>query len=620
MNRSFALLALVLTFAPIIRPQTSKIAVTTYHYDNLRTGWNSHETILKQTLAPSGPVAETFGLLHQVTLDDTTYAQPLLLPNITIAGAKHDVVYAFTENNTVYAIDAGTGAILLTRNLGAAVPPPQSCNNNGPRIGIESTPVIDQVSGTIYLVAFTNEKSGPTYRVHALDISTLADKVPTVAVTGSHTLANGTAFAFAAKNQRQRAALLMANGNIYAGFASWCDHPANQSRGWLLGWQTGTLKPLAANTLVDRLATGTYFLSTIWMSGYGVASDAAGSIYFATGNTAKGAYNTGTNLSESVVKVSPDLTKIVDFFTPSNVNNLDGLDQDLAAGGVLLLPDTNGAKPQMAAAAGKDGRMFVLDRDNLGGFNTSTDKVLTTVNIDGCHCGNSYYLDKTYAYSIVSSGGRTVKVWKVNTSPAVSLSQTFVSENVGGTAQDGGFFTAVSSSGSQDSIIWAVSRPNDSNPATINLWAFAPVAGTNQPKTIFKSAAGDWNLPSGSDANANIVPVVANGHVYVSSYKQLAIFGFGLPTVLNPSREKEVPSTAMAQPVVGVIRKVSVSGFTLHLKSGEDVEVDATEAERAGMSEVLEVGRAVAVIGTKDAGGLLHASVINRSSLFKATH
>jgi hypothetical protein len=180
-------------------------AVTTYHYDNLRTGWNSHET----KLTPARVGSPEFVLLHSLTLDDQVDAQPLVVPDEKIVGGswpgKHDVVYVATEGDTIYAIEAKNGAVLLSPNFGLPVPMPLGCSNNGPNVGINGTPVIDLATNTMYVVIYTLEASGPTYRIHALDLSSLTDKVPPVVVAASHTLTDGSTFTFEAKYQRQRA-------------------------------------------------------------------------------------------------------------------------------------------------------------------------------------------------------------------------------------------------------------------------------------------------------------------------------------------------------------------------------------------------------------------------------
>jgi hypothetical protein len=192
-------------------------------------------------------------------LDSQADAQPLVVPHQQINGLKpgnYLVVYVATEANTIYAINAANGKVLLSRNLGTPVPTPLSCGNNGPTAGINSTPVIDAAAQTLYVV---------TYQLFALNLSDLTNKIPPVTVAASHKLSDGTTFNFNAKYQRQRTGLLLSFGIIYAGFGSFCDLSSNQARGWLLGWQESTLAPLAANRLTDTLATdiGSFYLSSI---------------------------------------------------------------------------------------------------------------------------------------------------------------------------------------------------------------------------------------------------------------------------------------------------------------------------------------------------------------------
>jgi hypothetical protein len=493
----------------------SDVAVTTYHYDNLRTGWNQNEKTL--TYAKVG--SPEFALLHSVFLDDQVDTQPLVVPDEKItkgwAEGKHDVVYVATEGNTVYAIDARSGAVLLHHYFGPPVPMPLGCGNNGPDVGINGTPVIDLSDNVMYAVMYTVENNNPTYRIHEIDLSNLEDKIPSVIVGATHT-ANGHTFTFQASYQRQRPALLLANGNVYAGFGSFCDFHGDKSRGWVLGWQKGTLSPLPANQLNDTQVSPpapNFFLSSVWMSGYGLSADAAGSIYFVTGNSAAGTYDGATNIQESVVKLSPGLTHF-DLFTPSDQVFLDAVDGDYGSGGALLLPDQSGPMPHIALAAGKDGRLFILDRDlpNMGAYPGGP----AFVNIGACWCGQSYFDGR-----IASSGGANVNVFKIQETPSVALVSQSSSPHIGG-SQDGGFFTSVSSAGTSEEIIWAISRPDNQTPADISLYAFAAQGGGSTMTQLFQGTAGTWPYTGG---NANVVPVVANGKVYVASYKQLAIFG-----------------------------------------------------------------------------------------------
>ncbi len=504
----------------------AQTSVTTYHNDTYRTGWNNHET----TLTPANVGSSAFGLLHNVPLDDQVDSQPLVVPGVMItAGAnqgQHDVVYVATEGNTIYAIDVHSGAVLLSPNFGKPVQYPLGCSNNGPNVGINSTPVIDPVSSTLYVVIYTQDLPGPTYRIHALDLGSLTDKVPAQIVGAAHTLSDGTTFYFTATYQRQRPGLLMANGTVYAGFGSFCDFAANVSRGWLLGWSTGSLTPLPANRLNDIQASSpdSFFLSSIWMSGYGPAADDSGNILFVTGNSdySGTTYDGVTNIQESVVKVSPNLTTVLDLFTPSNQSSLDQSDADFGSGGVLVLPDQPGSKPHLAVATGKVGSMFLMNEDHLGGYSTLTNNVLGTYSVGGCWCGESYYVDPSDGLArVVSSGGKNVEVWKLQTSPKILLKRVH-SGWVGG-GQFPGFFTSISSNGTASPIIWALSHPpNTSTKYPIHLYAFDPQASTATMPHIFQASAGNWPNTGG---DANLVPVVANGEVFVASYKQLQIFG-----------------------------------------------------------------------------------------------
>lgn len=604
-----------------------KFAVTTYHYNNYRSGWNSDETSLTYSTVNS----TSFGLLHTVTLDDQVDAQPLIVPDETTtrgtAPGKHDVAYVATENDTIYAIDASSGTILFQQHLGSPVPSPLGCNNNGPNVGINGTPVIDRTANVMYVIAYTLESNTPTYRIHELDLSNLADVTAPVVVAASHALSDGSTFTFNATYQRQRPGLLLSNGTIYAGFGSFCDYSASSSRGWLLGWRAGSLNPLPANRLNDVLATSpdSFFLSSIWMSGYGVAADPAGNVYFVTGNSDPSGttYSSVSNLSESVAKVSSDLTRLLSFFTPSDVSDLDVGDADFGSGGVLLLPQppTAAAIPPLAVAAGKVGTMYLLNRNNLGGYTpTGPNNDLGEEQIGGCWCGQSYFdADSDSVPRIVASGGNGVTVWKVQTSPTIGLTQTASSPSLPG-AQDPGFFTTVSSAGrNAGAIIWALARPQQI-PGNLTLFAFESDATGNSPlETLYQGSAGSWVDYNG---NADTVPVVANGKVYVASYQQLDIFGTGSNFVkaTPPAHLSAAARSTLGAPhaVTGTLVAVSGSLLTLRTRLGE-VRVDDSDAVRHERSSVLVVGEPFNVRGTYDTHGTLHAVAIVRAKRSQMT-
>ena len=519
--RARALRALTCILVCLVFGSCGPLQVT-YHQNNWRTGWNG----LEGTLTPANVRPGGFGLIHAVTLDDQVDTEPLLLGGQTIAGATHTVAYVATEGNTVYAIDGNSGAILLHTNLGTPVATPLGCGNNGPNVGINGTPTFDAQNQSLLVIAYVQTQGGPQYQLHSLDPATLNDKAGSpVVVSASQRLSDGTTYAFNASVQRQRAALLQANGNVYAAFASFCDFDPNASRGWVLGWNASTLTPLAANQVNNRQAhsPNSFFLSSVWMSGYGLASDSSGAIYFITGNSDPSGttYDRTLNLTESVVKLSSDLSTVLDTFTPSNWGPLDQGDTDYGSGGIMLLPDQSGATPHMAVAAGKDGRMFVLNRDGMGGLHNPD--IPPNVPIGGCWCGQSYYQAPDGVGRVVSSGGDRVQQWRVSATNPPSLTLEASSPQIAATGQDPGFFTSVSSalSGANTGIIWAVGRPSGSD-NLVSLYAFnATPSGLTLP-LLWSGVAGTWPNTGG---NSNLVPAVFAGKVYVTSYMRLAIFG-----------------------------------------------------------------------------------------------
>lgn len=598
--------------------------VITYHNDSQRTGWNHNEN----TLTPSNVTPATFGFITKTDLDDQVDTQPLVVTNLQFDGEAHTAVYVATEGNTVYAIDSWSGGILKQRKLGAPIDTPLGCNNNGPHVGINGTPTIDLEKRTLYVIAYTTVGGNPAYRLHALDLETLNDKPGSpVTVAGS----NGS-FTFNAAVQRQRAALLLANGNVYAAFASFCDFSPDQSRGWVLGWNASTLAPLPANELTNKLSTSpaTFFLSSIWMSGYGVSADSKGDIFFVTGNSDwKGNTYTGnTNIQESVVKMQGDLTKVLDLFTPANVFPLDQGDTDYGSGGVMVLPDQTGKIPHIAVAAGKDGRNFILNRDSMGGFHNPD--IPKFVLIDACWCGPSYFKGADGIGRVVSSGGLVAKSWKVNTSLSPALQLEASSPSLPSGPQDGGFFTSVSSRGTNANtpIIWTIARPSGTN-NHLTLVAFNGTASGASLTQLWSGQAGFWpntgtvSNPLTISGNANLVPTVANGRVYVPSYKQLQIFGLrSLKRGLFPARFLAIAQTA---PLIekrevrpgaaywGVVKSVDGETMVITLRTGKTLQVNLSQAMKTGTTIQPVVGEKVAAHGTLNPDGSLAADTVTRA-------
>jgi hypothetical protein len=582
---------------------TAQVNVTTYHDDNLRTGWNQQETTLTQGTVGGG----SFGLLAtNSSLDGQIDAQPLIVSGETINGSRHNVAYVVTENDTVYALDAASGAVLLHRHLGTAVSANNffGCNVDGNTVGIDSTPVIDPAAGLLYIIAYTWENDTAVYRLHALSLTTLQDAVTPVVISASGKLSNGQGYAFNPAVSRQRAALLLSNNTVYAGFASWCDIAANDSRGWMLGWQAGTLTPLASNKLTDTRAKSqnNYFLTAIWMSGWGPAANAAGSVYFVTGNSdySGKSYNKVTNISESAAEMSADLSTLESLFTPSNHAELDESDGDFGSGGVLLLPQQQGQYPDLAAAAGKDGNFYLLNADSLK-------TRFGTYQIGGCWCGPSYFEGSDGAGRVVASGGTTVGIWELKTKPKPTLRLQHQWNEIAD-GQSPGFFTSVSSNGTKSgtAVIWAVGRPTSENSPSVNLYALNGDTG----ELLFEGAAGEWPNTSG---NANIVPVVANGFVYVASDQMLTIFGPGgtrnaqLPRIAVAPR---LPLAAGHHEIYGTVEQMKGAAITIRRRNGVVQHLDVSEARRTLHFAIPTLGHALLARGIYDTNGVLHADIV----------
>jgi hypothetical protein len=602
----------------------SQTSVSTYHNDVRRIGWNNAETVL----TPSAVGGTAFKQLVTVPLDDQSDTQPLYVPQQHIAGGVHDTIYVGTENNTIYAIDGESGKVLVQRNFGAGVPVsavPGQCPNNIHTVGINSTPVIDAVSKTLYVITYNYDTGTPVYWIHALDLGTLNDKVPRVQIAATAKLTDGSTYNFDPATSRQRVALLLQNNTVYAAFTSFCDNVPSKTRGWVMGWKTGTLGALD-KMLANKLAASpqTYFLSTIWMSGYGLAADDAHSVYFATGNSdPKNTQFYPNNLSESVIRMRSDLGVVQGYFTPGTATTgraaLDKTDLDFGAGGVMVIPAQPGKIQRMAVAAGKIGTMYLMNRASLGGYTNGADNVLQSVNIGQCFCGPSYYQGSDGLGRVVSSGGNQVRVWKITTSSTANPQLVQESESPPITSgQDAGFFTSISSNGNSagSQVIWALSRPSTAHPAAIELYAFDPNAGGGQAKTIFAGDAGQW---PNADGNANLVPTVANGHVYVASYKELTIFGLSKAgataqpaTAPQTATTDEMRAALPGHAVYGKLKRADKTTLTLETRTGSLLTVDATPALKAETSVLPVVGRAYLARGEYDRQGVLHAMSVAR--------
>ena len=501
----------------------------TYHNDNLRTGQNLNETVL----TPTNVNAATFGKLFSYALDGYAYASPLYMANVSIpSNGVHNVVFMVTEHDSVYAFDADglTNSPLwqvsfINPAAGVTTVPcsdTQECGDIPNEIGITSTPVIDPTNGTLYVVAKTKEVSGNTttyvQRLHALDITTGAEKFggPVViqgSVPGTGLGSAGGQVAFNPLRENQRTGLLLANGVVYFGFASHGDYEPYY--GWEMGYNATNvqLQTLLFNDAPNGNKGG------IWMNGDGSACDSSGNIYFITGDGTFTVNTGGSDYGDSFLKMSPSGV-VTDYFTPSVQTTLDAGNLDLGAGGVLLLPDQSGAHPHEMLSAGKNGTIYLVNRDNMGHYNATNDNIVEeVVNIftnatsytGGSFCSPVYFNGNVY-FSPVKDNVQAFSL----TNGLVSMSPTSRSSEQYGSR---GGTMAISANGNSSGILWTLQTTGTASPGV--LYAYDATNLTNELYNSNQAGTRDaldvWLKFT--------VPVVANGKVFISSVSQLTVYG-----------------------------------------------------------------------------------------------
>ena len=512
---------------PVHRPASQPPSVVTYHSDNLRTGWNSQETILTQAAVAS----TKFGVVQQFTVDGTVDAQPLYYPNLVVSGSgKHNVLIVATEHDSVYAFDADTFTQLWhtsfsipSQNIGPEPSTDTNCKVVQPWIGISSTPVIDPATQTLYVMAKTVQTQGSTttyfQTLHALSLATGTDKVPPVIVAGSFKLSNGQTLTFTASNTYDRAGLLIANGAVYSAFSTTCDGRPTVGHGWVFSYAEKDLSPAGGfNTTLDT--TQSEFRGSIWQSSYGIAGDATGNVYFVTANGAFDAFPTGENYGDSVVRMSPSLT-VQDYFTPFNEAYLEQNDLDFGSGGVMLLPDQPGTYPHLAVAAGKSTAIYLLNRDDLGEFTPSgPDRVLQTIPFsgNGVWGGPAYFADASGTYVYYALQGPMMAL-RLATTPAPMLTVSSQTQTLFNGY--GGTIPAVSSNGTVagSGVVWATTRPGRGLPGPVFPTAFN---ADDLSQRLFVGLASFRRQTHGSPF---VTPTIARGRVFVGGEGVVTAFG-----------------------------------------------------------------------------------------------
>jgi hypothetical protein len=496
--------------------------VVTYKYDVMRTGQNLTES----ALTPSNVTSATFGKLRNLEVDGLVDAQPLYLSRLTVAGAAHNVVFVATEHDSVYAFDADMGTILWHVSLisgGETTSDDRGCGQVTPEIGITSTPVIDRnagAHGTIYVVAMTKDASSNYHqRLHALDITTGHE------MTGSPTeiAAMFGATTFAPGQYKERAALLLNKGTIYTTWASHCDD--GPYGGWIIALSESTLAITSVlNVAMD--ARGSGYASqgpSIWMSGGGPAADLAGDVYVLTANgrfettlNAGGFPNSG-DYGNSFVKISSSggSLAVADYFAMSGEIAESTGDGDLGSGGVMLLPDmtdANGTVRHLAVGAGKDGNIYVVNRDNMGKFTSVGNNIWQE--LDDV-LGNGVWATPAYFNSSIYYGpqGGSLKAFSVTNALLSSspMSQTSTHFAYPGT------FPVVSANGTANAIVWAY---ENTSPAVLHAYA-----ATNLATELYNSNQASNGRDHFGAGNKYIAPVVADGKVFVATTNSVAVFG-----------------------------------------------------------------------------------------------
>jgi hypothetical protein len=500
---------------------TGGVDVTTYKYDLNRSGQNLAESALTLTNVASS----TFGLLRSLPVDGRVDAQPLYLSALSMAGRTFNTVFVATEHDSVYAFDSDSGAILWHVSLlgtGEKTSGTFGCSQVSPEIGITSTPVIDRgagAHGTMYVVAMSIDSSSNYHqRLHALDVTTGAELLNGPVDISASFPATGTATSsFDAKSYEERAALLLANGTIYTSWTSHCD--VQPYGGWIISYAQSTL----ARNGVLNVAANSSAGPAIWMAGGGPAVDASGNIYLLTANGAfettmdsKG-FPSAQDYGNSFLKISSAAAglSVMDYFTMSNEVAESNADQDLGSGGELLLPDlmdsTNTVRHLMVGA-GKDGNIYVVDRDSMGKFNASSNKNYQTLTgvLPGGIWSTPAYFNGTLYYGSVSG---TLKAFaisgaKLGTAPQ---SQSTTQFTYPGTAP------SVSANGSANGIVWA---HENTSPAVLHAYD-----ATNLAHELYNSNQAAANRDQFGAGNKYITPVVADGKVFVGTGSAVAVFG-----------------------------------------------------------------------------------------------
>lgn len=509
----------------VVNPTNADLDVPTWHYDRARTGLYANET----RLTPTNVSAANFGKTKAVTLDGAVDAQPLYLNGVTISSQSHNVLYVATENDSVYALDATTGAQLWKTSAlksGETAADNQGCNELSSQVGISSTPVIDRYfapDGAIYFVAKSKDGSGNYHqRLHALDLTTGAELSGSpVDITATYSASGGSTDTFDPSVSVERAALLLSNGSVYLSWGAPCQVTPLANAGWVMAYSEATVQQQSVLNLTPNGSGG-----AIWMSGAGPSADSDGFVFLAT---SKGTFDTTLNTNgypvsgdygNGFVKIqqTQGVLSVYDYFEPLNGVQATATNyQDQGSGGILLVPDLNlgpGALLQLAAGAGKDGNIYMMGRtgDFLGEYDGQNDNNLFTMSNalpNGSSSTPAYFNQQLY-YGGISDSLRTISVLDPS-GTAISQSSTAL-----GSA---GATPVISANGTSTPIVWALDATASGGPV---LHAFD---ATNLATELYNSTQASASRDTVGATGNYSIPVVANGHVYIGTQSGLAVYG-----------------------------------------------------------------------------------------------
>jgi len=516
-------------------PQT--ISVLTQHNNNTRSGWNDSETVLNHSNVNVGQ----FGALFTLNVDDEVYAQPLVVGDVPVGSQPRNVVYIATANNTVYAFDGDDGRLYWQRNFTySGMRPPRATdmtgacggfyNNFTGNIGIVGTPVIDATRQVIYFVTRSVPTDGVSYRqdLHALNIVNGAEasgspQKLSATVVGNGDGSVGNAVSFNPQKANQRQGLTLTNGMVYVSFSSHCDW--GPYHGWILGYDATTLQPrVAYNDTPNGYAGG------MWESGMGMAADPQGNLYVVTGNGTVGDSGTETNPTNrgnSAIKLTRfgSTLQVASYFTPFNYQQQNDADLDYGTMGSLLIPGSN-----FFITGGKDGNIYLLNKDDMGGFNSSANlvqQVVPTSSSANMHCQAAYYIGATKEFMYVWSENDPLRAIPFNRAGGVLEPAGEIDFTASGPTGQSGAVLSVSSNGSNDStaIVWAAYAYSGDAQSFVTpgiLRAFSATDVThelwNNRQNLNRDGAGTYAKFSS--------PTVANGHVYLPTLShKVVVYG-----------------------------------------------------------------------------------------------